>query len=134
MQRCSGPCRGRLHYGCAASIVLGQYLCALATVTAASRTAFAFARDGGLPASGWIRTVSPRFRTPAAAIWVTSLASVLLLSLMIYTPVYETLALVCAIFLYIAYVLPTAIGFVAYGRWWTQMGPWHLGRWFRPLA
>ena len=39
-----------------------------------------------------------------------------------------------AVLLYISYVLPTAIGAVAYGRWWTGMGPWHLGRWFRPLA
>ena len=27
-----------------------------------------------------------------------------------------------------------AIGFAAHGRWWTETGPWQLGRWFRPLA
>src|SRR5580658_4162543 len=47
---------------------------------------------------------------------------------------YSTIAAVCVIFLYVSYVLPTAIGLVAYGRWWKEMGPWHLGRWFRPLA
>ncbi len=52
----------------------------------------------------------------------------------VYTPVYTTITAVCVILLYISYVLPTAIGVVAYGRWWTTMGPWHLGRWFRPLA
>jgi hypothetical protein len=31
-------------------------------------------------------------------------------------------------------VVPTAIGFVAHGRWWTTFGPWTLGAWFRPLA
>ena len=31
-----------------AGIVVAQYLCGLATVTSASRMAFAFARDGGL--------------------------------------------------------------------------------------
>jgi amino acid transporter len=36
--------------------------------------------------------------------------------------------------LYISYVLPTAAGFFAYGRSWRQMGPWHLGPWYRPLA
>ena len=51
-----------------------------------------------------------------------------------YTPVYTTITAVCVIFLYVSYVLPTAIGLVAYGRWWTEIGPWHLGRWFRPLA
>jgi hypothetical protein len=31
-------------------------------------------------------------------------------------------------------VLPSVLGFFAYGRSWTQMGPWNLGPWFRPLA
>ena len=35
--------------GFVVAIVLAQYLCGLATVTSASRMAFAFARDGGLP-------------------------------------------------------------------------------------
>jgi hypothetical protein len=52
----------------------------------------------------------------------------------VYTPVYEIMAAVTAIFLYISYVLPTALGLLAYSRRWTVMGPWHLGRWYRPLA
>jgi amino acid transporter len=52
----------------------------------------------------------------------------------VYTPVYEILAAVTAIFLYISYIVPIALGLVAYGRSWTAMGPWHLGRWYRPLA
>ena len=52
----------------------------------------------------------------------------------VYTPVYSTITVVATIFLYISYVLPTALGFFAHGRTWTQMGPWHLGRWYRPLA
>jgi len=112
-------------------LVVAQYLCGLATVTSASRMLFAFARDGGLPASKWVRTVSPRFRTPAVAIWCVSVASVLFT---VYAEVFETIIAVCVIFLYISYVLPTAIGLLAYGRWWTEMGPWTLGRWFRPLA
>jgi amino acid transporter len=47
---------------------------------------------------------------------------------------YTTIAAVCVIFLYISYVLPVAAGFFAHGRTWTRMGPWHLGRWYRPLA
>ncbi|VTT98683.1 amino acid permease : Uncharacterized protein OS=Sorangium cellulosum So0157-2 GN=SCE1572_45465 PE=4 SV=1: AA_permease_2 [Gemmataceae bacterium] len=112
-------------------IVIAQYLCGLATVTSASRMAFAFARDGGLPRSRAVRFVSPRFRTPVVAIWVVALASVAFTA---YAEVYETIAAVCVIFLCVSYVLPTAIGFVAHGRWWTEMGPWHLGWWFRPLA
>src|SRR5262249_26384324 len=41
-----------------AGIALAQYLCGLATVTSASRMAYAFARDGGLPFSRVLRLVS----------------------------------------------------------------------------
>ena len=51
-----------------------------------------------------------------------------------YTPVYSTITTACVIFLYISYVVPTALGFFAYGRRWTEMGPWQLGRFYRPLA
>ena len=51
-------------------ILIAQFLCGLATVTSASRMIFAFSRDGGLPLiSKWVSKVSPRFRTPVAAIW-----------------------------------------------------------------
>jgi amino acid transporter len=111
--------------------VIAQYLCGLATVTSASRMAFAFARDGGLPASSFIRWVSPTFRTPPYAIWTICIAAFLFT---VYTPVYSTITAVCVTLLYISYVLPTALGVVAHGRWWTHFGPWHLGRLFRPLG
>ena len=57
-------------------IVAAQYLCGLATVTSASRVAYAFARDGGLPFSSAVRRVSPRHRTPAVAIWSVTIAAV----------------------------------------------------------
>jgi amino acid transporter len=47
---------------------------------------------------------------------------------------YSAIAASCAVFLYISYVLPTATGFFAHGKTWTDMGPWHLGKWYRPLA
>jgi amino acid transporter len=114
-----------------AAIVLAQYLCGLATVTSASRMAFAFARDGGLPFSHALRWVCPKRRSPAVAIWTVAAASILFT---IHTPVYATITAVCTIFLYISYVLPTALGAWAYGRTWTAMGPWDLGRCYRPLA
>jgi len=52
----------------------------------------------------------------------------------VYTPVYTTIATVCVIFLYLSYGLPTLLGLIAYGRTWTAMGPWSLGRWYRVLA
>jgi amino acid transporter len=93
--------------------------------------AFAFARDGGLPFSHAVRRVCPRRCSPPVAIWGVALAAVLFT---LHTPVYSTITAVCTIFLYISYVLPTALGAWAYGRTWSAMGPWNLGRWYRPLA
>jgi len=112
-------------------IGIAQYLCGLATVTSASRMAFAFARDGGLPFSATFRQVSDVYRTPPYSIWAVSIASVLFA---VYTPVYSTIITACTIFLYISYLIPTALGFCAYGRSWTRMGPWDIGCLFRPLA
>jgi len=113
-------------------IVVAQFCCGLATVTSTSRMAYAFARDGGLPWSAHMRRVSPRYQTPAVAIWVVSLLSV---AFVVHTHTYSTITAACTMFLYISYVIPTALGLVAYGRSWTQMGPWTLGKWpYRILA
>lgn len=112
-------------------IAVAQYLCGLATVTSASRMTYAFARDGGLPLSRQLRSVSPRFGTPAVATWSAAALSV---AFTVYTPVYSTITAVCVIFLYISYAIPTALGLRAYGRTWTAMGPWDLGRWYPALA
>jgi amino acid transporter len=114
-----------------AGIALVQYICGLATVTSASRMAFAFARDGGLPWSSVLKRVSPSHRTPVAAIWTVALLSV---AFTVFSPVYSTITTVCVIFLYISYLLPTFLGLRAYSTSWTVMGPWTLGHWYRPLA
>jgi amino acid transporter len=93
--------------------------------------AYAFARDGGLPYSAVLRQVSPRFRTPAFAIWSVTAGATLFT---LYAPVYTTITAVCTILLYVSYVLPTALGLVTYGGSWRHFGPFQLGRWYRPFA
>ncbi len=112
-------------------IALAMYGCGLGAVTSASRMAFAFARDGGLPFSRSIRSVSPRFRTPVRSIWLVATVAWLFT---LGARFYETITAVCIIFLYMSYVLPTALGALALGKNWTNMGPFTLGRWFQPLA
>jgi amino acid transporter len=111
-------------------IVLAQYLCGLAALTSASRMTYAFARDGGLPWSDWLRAVNARTKSPSVAVWASAIGAALFTLLVPYT----TIAAVCVIFLYISYVVPVIAGFFAHGRTWTRMGPWQLGRWYRPLA
>lgn len=112
-------------------IAVSQYLCGLACVTSASRMLFAFARDGGLPASGSLRRISPRYRTPVAATWTACVLAVLFT---IYAPVYSTIAAVCTMFLYISYLLPVAAGLFAHRRSWVKMGPFDLGAFYKPIA
>jgi amino acid transporter len=122
----------RLWHVLAVGIVLAQFFCGLATVTSASRMAYAFARDGGLPYAERVRHVSRRYRTPAVAIWLVALLSV---AFVVHTGTYSTITAACTICLYISYVIPSALGLFAYGRTWTRMGPWRLpGPMYRLMA
>jgi amino acid transporter len=113
-------------------IVVANYLCGLACMTSTSRMMYAFARDGGLPLSSALKKVSPRWKTPVVAIWTTA---ALAIASTLYAPAYTTLTTACVIFLYLSYVMPTLVGFLAIGRSWTKMGPFSLGvRPYKALA
>ena len=111
-------------------IAAAQFCCGLATVTSGSRMLFAFARDGGLPWSPFLRRVSPTHHTPNVAIWVVAAFGVMFTALVPYLAI----TAVCVILLYISYMMPTLSGLLAYGRTWTRMGPWSIGPAYRPLA
>ncbi len=121
-----GPLAGLLLVG----IVAAQYLCGLAALTSASRMMYAFARDGGLPFSAQLRQVRPTTGSPSSAVWTAAILSAGLILLLSY----ETIAAIGTVFLYVSYVLPVGAGALAVGRTWRRMGPWQLGRAFRPLA
>jgi amino acid transporter len=112
-------------------IVIANYLCALAGMTSTSRMMYAFARDGGLPASGALSHVSTRFRTPTYAIWTTVVVAWLSV---VYGDAFVVLATGCAVFLYLSYVMPVLAGLLAEGKTWTEKGPFNLGAWSRPIA
>ncbi|MFI4868378.1 MAG: amino acid permease [Steroidobacterales bacterium] len=117
-----------------ALIFLAQVLCGLATVTSTSRMIYAFARDGGLPAARLLAKVSPRHRTPAAAIWTGALLSLLFVWAAKWlensgTPVYSVVVSCTVIFIFFSYAVPIALGLIAYGGTkWPRMGPWSMGR------
>lgn len=112
-------------------IVVANYLCGLAGLTSCSRMTYAFARDGGLPASKQLAMVSQVYRTPVNAIWVS--AALALISTF-YAPAFLVLAAGCAVFLYISYVMPVAAGLLAEGKSWTKKGPFNLGIFSKPAA
>ncbi|MCB4769039.1 amino acid permease [Ancylobacter sp. Lp-2] len=115
------------------AIFVSQFLCGLATVTSVSRMLFAFARDGGLPASAALAKVSPKHRTPVAAIWTGATLAVLFVwgtSLVSFggTSAYAIVVSCTVIFLFFSFAIPIALGLVAYGgAKWPKMGPWSMG-------
>ena len=115
----------------AIAIVAANFVCALAGLTSTSRMIYAFARDGGLPASGLWKSVSPTWRTPVPAIW---LGAVLSVAATLYSPAFAALAAGCALFLYVSYAMPIAAGMLAEGKTWTEFGPFRLGIWSKPFA
>ncbi len=125
------PAPAFLKYVLAVAIVLSNFLCALAGLTSTSRMIYAFARDGGLPASGALASVNPTYRTPVAAIWTGAVLSV---AATLYSPAFAALAAGCALFLYVSYVMPIAAGMMAEGKTWTDFGPFRLGVWSKPLG
>ncbi len=117
------------------AIFLSQFLCGLATVTSVSRMMFAFSRDGGLPFSKSLATVSRTHRTPVNAIWAGSILAVLFvwgakaIESGGVTPVYTIVVSCTVIFLFFSFAIPIALGLFAYGTAkWPKMGPWDLGR------
>ena len=116
----------------AVGMVLVNYVCALAGLTSTSRMMYAFARDGGLPASKALANVSTVYRTPGTAVWVSA---VLAFASTLYAPAYLVLAVACAVFLYISMVMPIAAGLMAEGsEKWKEKGPFNLGGLSKPNA
>ncbi len=114
-------------------LVLGaMWLCGLSSLTSASRMVYAFARDGGLPYSRFFAKVSPRFRTPAVAIWgLAILSGVLAFSVKAESAVTS----VAVIALYLSYGMPIAARLYVRAKGKPdERGPWDLGSFSNPVA
>lgn len=106
-------------------IVVSNFLCALAGLTSCSRMLYAFARDGGVPASETLKKVDHHLRTPGPAIWV---AGALAFVATLYGGAFLVLSTGCAVFLYLSYLMPIAAALKseAAGNW-KNKGPFNLG-------
>ncbi|WP_026415960.1 amino acid permease [Actinomadura oligospora] len=110
-----------------------QFFCGMASVTANSRMIYAFSRDGALPLSRAWHHINPRTRTPTNAIWLAATcAFVLALPALWNYTAYLAVTSVAVVGLYIAYVIPTFLRLRQGDAF--ERGPWHLGRWSRPIG
>jgi amino acid transporter len=109
------------------AILVSNFLCALAAVTSTSRMVYAFARDDGLPFSSALKSVSPTYRTPVAAIWATAIFTTLLTAITTPLGAFAALSTGSAMYLYISYGMPVIAGLFAEGKTWTTYGPFRLG-------
>src|SRR6266545_833420 len=112
--------------------VVAQFFCGMASVTANSRMAFAFSRDGALPGSRIWRQVNPRTGTPTNSIWLcVALSAILVLPALWNATAYAAATAIAVIGLYVAYVTPV---FLRLRSPDFRPGPWNLGRWSAPIG
>ena len=115
-------------------IVVGaQFYCGMSSVTANSRMIYAFSRDNAIPGSRFWHRINPRTRTPTNSIWFATVGAFILgLPYLWSYTAYAAVTSIAVIGLYIAYGIPILLRLRAGDSF--QRGPWHLGRWSRPVG
>jgi amino acid transporter len=115
------------------AVVIGvaMWLCGVASVTSMGRMWYAFARDDGMPGSRFLKQVSGTHRTPAVAIVVTAILSVLIC---IYAAAFFVITSISTITLYLAYGIPIFLNLRnrlrGRGVFMTRdLAAWRLGKW-----
>jgi len=112
------------------AIIVAQFFCGMASVTANSRMIYAFSRDGAIPGSRLWHQINPRTRTPTNSIWFAVIGAAVLGLPSLYTNqgyavAFFAIVSVAVVGLYVSYVIPVFLrrlnkDFIP--------GPWHLGR------
>lgn len=103
-------------------------------MVAASRVTFAYARDGCFPGSWWIKRVNKITYTPVNAVWFNTTIGICLLLLIFGGPIaIGAIFSVGAIAAYVAFTIPIFIRVFFVGNRFRR-GPWHLGKFSRPIG
>ncbi|EJD50828.1 amino acid permease [Auricularia subglabra TFB-10046 SS5] len=115
------------------TIICGIF-CAQGCAISCSRLAFAYARDGLLPASKVVSHVNGRTHTPVNACIFNLIVNTAYLCLIFAGPIaIGAIFSVGALGAYFAFIMPVFLRvFLAGDRW--RPGPWNLGRWGRPVG
>ncbi|KAF2397171.1 amino acid transporter, partial [Trichodelitschia bisporula] len=104
----------------------------IGVMAAASRLAWAFARDRGLPFADWLAAIHPRWRIPANTIAAGAIANLLLAAIhSVSRAAFDAIVSLAVVALYSTYFLPTVL--ILYLRVRRprvlRFGPFKLGRW-----
>jgi len=115
------------------TIICGVF-CAQGCAISASRLAFAYARDGLLPASKVVAHVNERTKTPINACIFNFIVNTAMLCLIFAGPIaVGAIFSIGAVGAYFAFTMPIFLRcFFAGDRW--RPGPWNLGRWSLPIG
>jgi amino acid transporter len=103
-------------------------------MVAASRVSYAYARDDCFPLSRIWKQVNPYTTTPVNAVIANGVLGILM-CLLIFGGTTATAALfsIGAIAQYVAFAIPIAVRVFFVGNRFRR-GPWHLGRFSRPIG
>jgi amino acid transporter len=130
-------------------IIFAFFSCGSSIQGAGSRLAFSYARDGALPGSGWISRVNQRFKTPANALIMGAVIT-LLFALLVYInpgsnyhiwfvtyPAHVNALTSLVSFgvsgIYLSFLLTVIGAIIARARGWRPEGAFRLGKWAWPV-
>ncbi|MEO8469337.1 MAG: amino acid permease [Chloroflexota bacterium] len=117
------------------AIAIAMSFCGLSSVASAGRMLYAFARDDGMPGSGWLKKVNHQYRTPANALIAMVVGAFILTIVAFLAGGGTAIVIVTAIstiFLYAAYGITIYLGLTT--KEWISHRVWSLGRFSRPIA
>jgi amino acid transporter len=108
-----------------------QFFCGMSSITTNSRMIYAFSRDGAIPFSNlWHKLDSGR--TPRNAIILSATcAFILAIPSVVNFAAYLAITSIATIGLYVSYGLPILLRLRTRAF---QRGPWHLGKWSKPIG
>jgi len=131
-------------------VIVAFFSCGTAVQGAGARLAYSYARDGAVPASAWVRKISPRFRTPTNALLVGALVPVLFTLLVNINPAKDVHILwftfpagINALTelvsfgvsgIYLSFLLTVIGSMIARSRGWEPEGAFRMGRWGWPVS
>ena len=111
--------------------MVAMFFCGTASVTANSRMAYAFSRDGAVPGHKYWHRLHPSTRTPVNAVWMSVIVAFILGLPSLYqvggaSVAFFAIVSIGTVGLYISYGIPI---FLRMRSKTFKQGPWNLGKW-----